>query len=143
MKASELRARVLEEHALLRGKAEVLEALALRVIRGDEDLGSALRLKGEEIEGRLAHHILWEEDILLPELRRSGHGDVAEKIRSEHRRQRERISDSLVALQDAERRPIAVARHLVEFVRLLEQDICDEEESMLARSLGPTGTSDS
>jgi hypothetical protein len=46
----------------LRGKAEVLES-ALRILRGDEDPGSALRPKGEILEHSFA--IAWEETVLL------------------------------------------------------------------------------
>jgi len=137
MEAGDLRAHLVDEHATLRGKAEVLEALSLRVIRGDEDLGSALRLKGEEIETALIRHMLWEEEILLPELRRLGHEAVASQIRSEHERQRERIADSLIALQDAERRPVATARHLLEFIRWLDRDMSEEESSLHAKLLEP------
>jgi hemerythrin-like domain-containing protein len=139
MDENELRARILGDHALLRGKAEVLEALALRILRGDEDLGSALRLKGEEIQDHLVRHMGWEERELLPPLRKSGGAKVADQISAEHSEQRERISDTLVTLQDSERRPVEVARHMVEFVRQLERDMYQEEQRVLGRDLTPTG----
>jgi len=141
MDATELRARILEDHEMLRGKAEVLEELALRILRGDEDLGSALRLKGEEIQEQLVRHIGWEETELLPALREFGNGGVADQIFAEHEAQRKRIADTLVTLQGSERRPVALARYIVEFVRVLDQEMREEEENVLSRRFGPTGSS--
>jgi hemerythrin-like domain-containing protein len=136
MDPEQLLAHIHGDHALLRGKAEVLEALALRILRGDEDLGSALRLKGEEIQTLLVQHMGWEERELIPALCRQGAGDVADQISAEHGAQRERIADTLVTLLDSERRPAGVARHMLEFVKRLETDMRDEEESV--SSLGPS-----
>lgn len=133
----ELRMRILDDHSMIRAKADVLEGLALRILRGDEDLGSALRLKGEEIQERLVRHIDWEERELLPALRELGNPEVAERILAEHKAQRQRITETLATLQDSERRPVALARHMVEFVRLLEREMHDEEELVLIRGLGP------
>lgn len=135
MDETELRTRMLEDHAMLRGKAGVLEALALRILRGDEDLGSALRLKGEEIQTHLVRHISWEEREFLPALRRSDGAEIACQISAEHKRQRERIARTLVTLQGSERDPMAVARHMMEFARQLENDLQDEEERILRQGL--------
>lgn len=141
MDVTELRARILEDHALLRGKAEVLEGLALRILRGDEDLGSALRLKGEEIQEHLVRHMGWEESALLPTLRRSGSDEVADQILSDHRAQRERISRTLVTLQGDEQQPVELARHMIDFVRWLERDMREEEANVLSQHFVPADAS--
>jgi hemerythrin-like domain-containing protein len=126
-----VRNRFLEDHARLRGKAEVLESLALRILRGDEDLGSALRLKGEEILEHLVCHMGWEEKELLPLLRQFGRSDIASRLVIEHAAQRERFEGDLHTLQNTERRPLDLAKHIVEFLGWLERDMQAEEENVL------------
>jgi len=125
--------RFLDDHARLRGKSEVLEALALRVLRGDEDLGTALRLKGEEIQEHLIAHMAWEEGTLLP-LVRSAHGGriVAAQLCSDHAAQRERLADCLRSLADGERRPAKLAKTILDLTAWLEHDILAEENRILA-----------
>jgi iron-sulfur cluster repair protein YtfE (RIC family) len=126
-------AHLLGDHARLRGKGEVLETLALRVLRGDEDLGSALRLKGEEIQEHLAAHMAWEEAVLLPLLRNvPGGRRVAEQLFSDHVPQRERLADCLRALAVGERRPAKLAKTVLELTAWLEHDMLAEEKQVLA-----------
>ena len=125
-------AHFLGDHARLRGKSEVLEALALRVLRGDEDLGTALRLKGEEIQDHLAAHMVWEEDLLLPLVRSlPGGRKVAAQLFSDHAPQRERLADCLRALADEERRPAKLAKAILDLTAWLEHDMLAEEERIL------------
>jgi hypothetical protein len=138
MGEADVRKRFLEDHARLRGKAEVLESLALRILRGDEDLGSALRLKGEEILDHLSCHMGWEERELLPLLRQFGRTDMAEKLVAEHAAQRAHFEGDLLTLKDTERRPLDLAKHFIEFLRWLDRDMLAEEEDVLgALSLPP------
>ena len=125
--------RFLDDHARLRGKSEVLEALALRVLRGDEDLGTALRLKGEEIQEHLAAHMDWEERRLLPLLRSAPGGrSVADQLFSDHGPQRERLVDCLLALADEERRPAKLAKAVLDLTAWLEHDMLTEEKRIRA-----------
>lgn len=128
---SDTRSRFLDDHARLRGKAEVLESLALRILRGDDDLGSALRLKGEEILDHLVDHMAWEEQKLLPLLGRSGHSELSATLAAEHAAQRRRFEEDLRTLREAERHPVTVAKHVLEFLRWLERDMQSEEEHVL------------
>ena len=90
MTSSQVKARFMSDHEELRGKVAVLEGLALGILRGDEELSSALRRKGEDLQNRLLVHMQWEEAQLLPMLRSQSQPGIsnAETILSEHRRQR-------------------------------------------------------
>ena len=59
-----IKEKFLRDHRMLLGKAAVVAALALDVLRGDEELASALRLKGEELYRHLLIHMRWEERLL-------------------------------------------------------------------------------
>jgi hypothetical protein len=130
---TEIVAQFLHDHARLRGKSEVLEALALRVLRGDEDLGTALRLKGEEIEEHLAAHMAWEEGWLLPALCSvPGGWQVSAEILSDHIPQRERLANCLLALADERRQRVELAKAMLDLTAWLEHDMLAEEKLILA-----------
>ena len=132
MEPSEIRARLLEDHAQLRAKAGVLESLALQVLRGDEDLASALRLKGEDLHAHLLDHMGWEDHHILPLLQALAPAakSSVQALESEHRIQRDRLGDLLGALRDP-REPARVARSVLDFARSLEQDMLVEENRLL------------
>ena len=133
-----VREKFVEDHARLRGKAEVLESIALRILRGDEDLGSALLLKGEEIRDHLVRHMDWEERELLPLLRQSGRSDIASGLVTRHTRHREHFEGDLLSLHNTKTQPIELTKHIVKFLRQLESDMQREEEDVLgALNPGP------
>jgi hypothetical protein len=134
-----VRDRFLDDHARLRGKAEVLESLALRVLRGDEDLGSALRLKGEEILDHLDRHMSWEERELVPLLERSGAANLAVTIAGKHEDIRRGFETGLQSEPGAERRPLALARQILAFIRQLESDMSSEEKRVMSALAAPPG----
>lgn len=137
----ELREHFLHDHAELRGKADVLKSLALQVVRGDEDLGAALRLKGTDLQLRLIDHMRWEESQIAPYLRRvdPGAADLADRLFEEHQQQRERLAQSLMALSGAGPKPDELARHILDLVRWLERDMAEEETRLLAWLCEPRG----
>ena len=120
------------DHADLRGKSSVLRSLALSVLRGDHELASALRLKGEELQSHMLLHMQWEEAELLPELDRleSIGQEAVKKILAEHEEQRARLAHSLVALRNGEQDPDGMARQLIELVRWLDQDMASEDQAV-------------
>jgi hypothetical protein len=132
--AGELREHFLRDHAQLRGKADVLKSLALQVVRGDEDLGPALQLKGTDLQLRLIDHMRWEESQVAPYLRRIDRAaaDLADHLFEEHQLQRERLAQSLMALSGAGPNPEELARHILDLVRWLERDMAEEETRLLA-----------
>lgn len=137
MTGREVGARVESEHARLRGMTAVLQSLALRVVRGDDDLTSALGLKGEELLDRFDRHILWEEDYLMPLLRGAGAEGAAwsECLRAEHRLQRDRLGTALAELEDAGERPQELARELLEVIEWLEREMATEDAKLLGSGL--------
>jgi hemerythrin-like domain-containing protein len=137
MTAGDVEAKVESEHARLRGMAAVLRSLALRVVRGDEDLRSALRLKGEELLERFDRHMCWEEDYLIPLLRRAGAKGEAcgERLREDHRRQRDRLSSSLADLHNDDERSQDLARGLLDVIDWLERDMATEDARLLGSEL--------
>lgn len=130
----EIRAKFLDDHALLRGKIDVLRSLATQVMRGDDDLGNALRLKGEDLQLHLINHIKWEETELLPCLREidGTAADSADQLFEDHMSQRQRLADSLMALEGAGGDTLSLAQHLVDLARWLEHDMNAEEDGLLA-----------
>jgi iron-sulfur cluster repair protein YtfE (RIC family) len=144
MTLGEVQAKVESEHARLRGMVGVLQSLALRVLRGDDDLASALRLKGEEVVERFERHMGWEEEYLLPLLSSAGVEGQAcsERMRDEHRLQRGRLSASVEALDSSERRPQELARELLDVIEWLERDMATEDAriwgSDLLRKIPPS-----
>ena len=133
MSIDEIRTRLLLDHARLLGKAAVLESLALYVVRGDTELSSALRLKGEELQASLLVHMRWEEARILPLLGQDalGSAEIQNAFLEEHHCQRSRLAKSLLRLRDPASNPTALARHLLGFVRWIERDIASEERSLL------------
>lgn len=125
-------------HTHVRGKAEVLETLALKVLRGDEDLALALRLKAEELQRYLFRHTIWEEDQLTPMLADGASADPPRWVRllKERRRQRLQLSRSLFALKYAQQPAANLARQCLALVESLESEILVEEREVF-RSISP------
>ena len=131
--SEQIRHRFLSEHQSLRGKSAVVEALALGVLRGDGELASALRLKGEELQRHLLLHMQWEEAQLLPLIQRVARPgeSMGEALVREHRRQRQRLANSLVALRAAPESAETLARHVLKLIRWIETDMRAEEKEVL------------
>lgn len=134
MRVQEIRLQFLSEHAQLRGKVSVLQSLALSVLRGDEELASALRLKGEDLQKHLHRHMAWEEKNLLPALERTPGliGTISAALLEEHQTQRDRLAKSLKLLESSESRPKELARSIMELISWIETDMVSEEKAVLA-----------
>jgi len=156
MTRGELVNRLARDHARLRGKAAVLRSLALGVMRGDADLGDTLLLKGRDLQQTLVEHMDWEDDVLLPNLRR-GSDDalhVADRIDHEHAVQRVELLRSILSLDDGKavsedlpgdrqgapkrlseltlEEMQGVAGELLELIERLERDMATEESVLAA-----------
>lgn len=135
MSRAEIWDKLLSDHRELRAKAAVVTTLALSVLRGDEDLASALHLKGEELYKHLLDHMKWEEAQLIPLLAESSGGEVAGYlILKEHAGQRQRLGDSLAALRHPGASFADLAKECIALVRWLEDDMASEERE-LSRSI--------
>jgi iron-sulfur cluster repair protein YtfE (RIC family) len=127
-----IKEKFLRDHRMLRGKAAVVATLALDVLRGDEELASALRLKGEELYSYLLVHMQWEERLLVPLLVESSHGTwTGAGIIREHEDQRIRLDNSLAKLRHVDASLANLAEECLELVRWLEVDMSSEEERVL------------
>ncbi|MDP6977638.1 MAG: hemerythrin domain-containing protein [Myxococcota bacterium] len=128
-----VRNRFVADHRELRSKMGTLRALALNVIRGDDELAPALRLKGEEFDARLLEHMKWEEEHLPGLLSRTENGlERIIDLREEHARQRERLAFSLEQLRDPEAASLPIARDCLALVRWVETDMAAEERDVVA-----------
>ena len=139
MTRGELEDKLARDHARLRGKAAVLRSLALGVLRGDTDLGETLVMKGRDLQRSLVEHMDWEEDVLVPNLRRASPAAaaVAERIHAEHRGQRVQLVESIDVLgEEKEKKPLVdgrldhLAREMIDLVERLERDMAAEEASL-------------
>jgi iron-sulfur cluster repair protein YtfE (RIC family) len=140
MTPNEIRDKFLDDHARLRGKASVLRSLATQVLRGDTELAEAMRLKGRDMQFSLVKHMQWEEAKLMPLLREVSAvaAEGADQLFEEHRAQRSKLADSLIALEAAApENGVAMAVHLLDLIRWLERDMAGEEEIILDWIDGP------
>lgn len=135
MSKLEIRDKFLSDHRKLRAKAAVVTTLALSVLRGDEDLASALRLKGEELLTHLLDHMSWEEAQIIPLLVESASSATGESagtvILKEHFDQRLRLDDSLTGLKQPGASLSKLAQDCIALVRWLEVDMAEEERVVL------------
>jgi iron-sulfur cluster repair protein YtfE (RIC family) len=135
MLPSEIRQRILDDHALLRRMFADLQGL-LGAPAGapppDEvrELGAALRQ-------RFLAHLELEERLLVPALREAdAWGEQrAGKVAREHALQRAQLDRLLDHLRDATRAPAELARELGALVNELEVDMEHEERTALSPSL--------
>ena len=139
MTSSDLRRRFMGDHTRLRGKTSVLRSLALQVMRGDVELGRTLILKGQDLQVRLAAHMRWEQEVLLPQLRSQSEagGRVAEQILTEHCGRRSRIARSLQALNGGSPPVEEIAQALLDLTDSLERDMLAEEHRVLGAFESP------
>ena len=133
---SEIRHRVLEDHARLRLLLERVDSLAHRVLGGDLGSGGELRLAGQRLTEKLSRHLDLEDSILVPALRQidAWGTERARRVTVEHAAQREQIRGldrDLAAQGDLG----ALASELCEFVIELHADMLAEEEAVLNANL--------
>jgi hemerythrin-like domain-containing protein len=133
MKPSEVRARVLADHEVLRRRLAALEEQARRVAGGAADAAPLLRAEAEALLALLGEHLGWEDRHLAPALRAAG-ARGAEQVRAlgdEHAEQRELLADALERLRDPARPALLVARNLLDLAALLREDMDREEQARL------------
>jgi len=131
MKPSEIRARVLEDHADLRVLLDAVEDLAVRAESGREAAVARLRERGEALAYRLRDHLALEDEQLLPLLRRERGAEAVEQLNAEHRDQRMVIEFILERLDDSLRPTRLLVREIETFAELLRADMAGEEEEFL------------
>ena len=137
MRPSEIRKRVLSDHEDLRGRLAALEQVARATLAGTAGAAAGLREAAEALLDRLAVHMTWEDRYLVPVLRvADGWGDARSgRLAGEHREQRELLEYELRQLHDTSRPDAVVARNLLDFIKLLREDMQDEESAFLDERL--------
>ena len=140
MQPSEIRKKVLSDHAVLRERLDALEALT-RAAEGAGDSASAreeLRLAGERFHEMLAQHMRWEDEHLGPALLEAdawGPERLA-RLRQEHREQREELAAFVESLHDPDRSTRELGAVLRDLAAWLRRDMQGEEtESVNAKVL--------
>jgi hypothetical protein len=131
MQPSEVRERILADHAGLRRRVERLEALASEPLTTGR--AATLRSEGLSLLEVLEEHMRWEDLYLAPALRDAdAWGKEREaRLKAEHREQREVLREVVSRLEDPERPDPVIQRTLLDFLEMLRADMDDEEESLV------------
>ncbi len=134
---SELRRRVLEDHARLRPGLRELRAAAEWARTGDPERRDTLRREAADFAIRFFRHLEMEEQELVPVLRRiDAWGDErARRVIEEHVEQRGALVDLLAELDDPSLSLERSARRVLEVVAAIEADMIHEEETVLHENL--------
>ncbi|UCE84709.1 MAG: hemerythrin domain-containing protein [Deltaproteobacteria bacterium] len=137
MKPSEVRKRILEEHAALRRLLAEVEGLAERYEDGSADLAPMLLERGRTLYESLAAHLDVEDAYLAPALRAAGaEGERrAESLAHEHREQRELLRYLLGRIHELQRPTILIAREVRSFVGYVRVDMEHEEKTILSEAV--------
>ena len=133
MQPSEVRDRVLHDHAGLRRRVDEIERLAKDVIENERRHIGGLRARAEELLSTLAEHMRWEDRYLAPALEDTDAWgpERVERFHADHREQREFLADVMERLQDQRQPPVALAASLLDLVGHLRRDMEDEEGTFL------------
>ena len=130
MKPSEIRSRVLAEHADLRKCLAEIEAITAHVLAGHELGERNLRQVATALCTGLEQHLAMEEVLLLPAIREvDAWGPVrADHMRQEHQAQRAALARLLgmagqVAIVELARTVQAFAKTLLEDMKLEEREL--------------------
>lgn len=134
---SEVRQRLLKDHAVLRKQLDEVDRWAEQVLIGDENAEGSLRRTATDLYRALIQHTYAEEQILIPIL-----ADVdsfgpnrVERLKEEHERQRVGLSRALESASDDEGNVGELARSVLELNAELRADISEEESSILNTDL--------
>ena len=133
MKPSEVRERTLRDHEGLRTALDRLERRCRAAAGGGSLPAGQLREAAHALLVDIERHMRWEERHLEPALREADAwgNERAERLRSDHREQREAFGQVLANLRDPSRPPALVARMLLDLIALLRDDMAEEEDLLL------------
>lgn len=131
LRPSEVRARILAEHQVLRSIYVEVEDLIGRVQEGERDADGSLRERCRELYQTLLGHIELENTILAPALRQTdGFGPVrADELLREHERQRAVLFEALASLDDGA--ALKLVRTVQPLIVSLRIDMAHEEQALL------------
>jgi len=131
--ASEIRDRVLADHRVLRGMLDRVEMHARKVLQGKKSAENELFAQAQALDERLRGHMELEEELLAPALREADGWGAArvERFHEEHARQRQIMDGAWGSGTNAERSALEFALIAWGFVRLLREDMAEEERISL------------
>lgn len=135
LRPSEVRARILREHALLRNVFDDIERLATQACEDEGEDGTLaqglLRERSRDLCLTLSRHIALENTMLAPALRAAdGFGDVrAQQLLDEHHNQSHTLTELMESLDAL---PIAeLSGRIRPFLEALRTDMHHEEHALL------------
>jgi len=130
---SEVRERVLSDHARSLERIAKIGELARAVARGKSGDVEELRRRGEETLADLREHIHWEDDYLSPALvEADAWGEERAKLLArDHREQRQLVDHLAADLRERTRPALLLAWPLLDFAQLLRQEMQWEEETLV------------
>lgn len=137
--AEEILERVLADHEAIRGMLVRVEVLARHVLQGRLRFTRELREQFMVLDTRFREHLELEEQILAPALLASDAWgpDRVERLHEEHARQREIMTETWQAGRQGEPNILVFALLAWGFVRMLREDMAEEERiSLNDRVLG-------
>ena len=132
MRPSEIRERILGDHETIRAMLVTVERVGRQVMEGESQLIGPLRFEAETLLQKLLTHMGWEDQYLRPALLEADAWgrERAEHLDRDHREQREILQYALSSIEDQSRPPLVISRQILDLVRLLREDM-EEEESLL------------
>jgi len=135
MNRVEVRDRILIEHLRLRERLTEIEELAQSFDKGGVAVGDELRGSGAALCEVFAAHLAFEDAQLLPILREIPErgSELAERLRREHREQRELLYYLVGRLEEESRPTSLVAREMRSFCAAIRDDMCHEESTLVAQ----------
>jgi iron-sulfur cluster repair protein YtfE (RIC family) len=118
---------------VLRGMLDRVEMLARKVLQGKKSAENELVAQAQVLDERLRAHMQLEEQILAPALREADGWGAArvERFHEEHARQRQIMDGAWGSGTQAERSALEFALIAWGFVRLLREDMAEEERISL------------
>lgn len=131
MKPSEIRRRVLADHAELRMRLAELSSIASHILAGRTGVKAPLRKKVNGLCNALLRHLVMEENFLLPAIREvDAWGPIrAGRMEQEHQAQSAALEWLLCVSEQEESRELA--RAVNAFGRSLLKDMDVEERELL------------
>jgi hemerythrin-like domain-containing protein len=136
MTPEQARMTIVNDHSVLRGALDELDALLEDCTRSETRSGGRLRERALAFFDHFSAHLDLEEALLLDPLRAIAAGDVlADRLLREHKEQREQVRRLFDQLTDTSRPLAASAGELHGFVRLVRIDMEHEDATLLREGL--------
>lgn len=137
---NEIRREIAGQHAALKELLGEIETLAKRFEQSAGDapaVGEQLHDRGLALYETFSAHLESEQELLEPALRKAGPAGErrAQRLRNEHREQRELLRYLMARLEQHPEPTILIARELQHFAGFLRFEMAYEEETMLSAAV--------